>query len=92
MKHRSRLEREAREDEEIAEMDKQNEKDNSRIKIIKARMDNLSKGQADDDAEFEDTEALQGSPFSGILSYIYDMNVQVNSMSSRRELMARMRR
>lgn len=61
MKHRSRLEREAREDEEIATMDKANEKDNSRIKIIKARIEGLNKGQADEDAEFEDFEALQGN-------------------------------
>ena len=50
MKHRSRLEREAREDEEIAEMNKQNEKDNARIKIINARLEGLKNGKADDDA------------------------------------------
>eukprot|EP00602_Paraphysomonas_sp_CaronLab_P003364 CAMPEP_0185021224 /NCGR_PEP_ID=MMETSP1103-20130426/3905_1 /TAXON_ID=36769 /ORGANISM="Paraphysomonas bandaiensis, Strain Caron Lab Isolate" /LENGTH=451 /DNA_ID=CAMNT_0027552621 /DNA_START=63 /DNA_END=1421 /DNA_ORIENTATION=- len=60
MKHRSRLEREAREDEEIKEMNKQNEQDNARIKIIKARLNGLQSGQADEDAEFEDMEALQG--------------------------------
>lgn len=50
MKHRSRLEREAREDEEIAEINKQNDKDNARIKNINARLEGLKNGQADDDA------------------------------------------
>lgn len=60
MKHRTRLEREAKEDEECKLMNKQNEEDGARVSIIKARLDNLSKGQADDEAEFEDVDALNG--------------------------------
>lgn len=58
MKHRSRLEREAREDVEIKEMNKQNEQDTARIKIINARLSKRDAG--DEDAEFEDYDALQG--------------------------------
>lgn len=58
MKHRSRLEREAREDVEIKEMNKQNEQDTARIKIIKARL--AKKNDGAEDAEFEDYDALQG--------------------------------
>ena len=60
MKHRTRLEREAKEDEEIKAMAKQNEDDGSRLSIIKARLTNIQKGIADEDAEFEDVDALQG--------------------------------
>lgn len=58
MKHRSRLEREAREDVEIKEMNKQNEQDTARIKIINARLAKRDNG--DEDAEFEDYDALLG--------------------------------
>lgn len=58
MKHRSRLEREAREDVEIKEINKQNDQDNARIKIIKARLAKRNDGS--EDAEFEDYDALQG--------------------------------
>jgi predicted nucleic acid-binding Zn-ribbon protein len=58
MKHRSRLEREAREDVEIQEMKKQNDQDGARIKIIDARL--AKKDAGDEDAEFEDYDALQG--------------------------------
>jgi hypothetical protein len=58
MKHRSRLEREAREDVEIQEMKKQNDQDSARIQIIAARLSKKDSG--DEDAEFEDFDALQG--------------------------------
>ena len=60
MKHRSRLEREEREDAEIKEINKQNEQDNARIKIITARLQGIKSGRVEEDAEFEDTEALEG--------------------------------
>eukprot|EP00607_Mallomonas_marina_P009104 CAMPEP_0182422584 /NCGR_PEP_ID=MMETSP1167-20130531/8304_1 /TAXON_ID=2988 /ORGANISM="Mallomonas Sp, Strain CCMP3275" /LENGTH=473 /DNA_ID=CAMNT_0024600753 /DNA_START=51 /DNA_END=1472 /DNA_ORIENTATION=- len=60
MKHRTRLEREAKEDEEIKLMAKQNETDGARLSIIKARLNNLKGGATDEDAEFEDLDALQG--------------------------------
>ncbi len=60
MKHRSRLEREEREDQEMKSLNKLTEQDNSRINIINARLGNLRRGKSDDDAEFEDMEALEG--------------------------------
>ena len=60
MKHRSRLEREEREDAEMKEINKQNELDNARIKVITARIQGIQSGRVEDDAEFEDAEALQG--------------------------------
>lgn len=60
MKHRSRLEREEREDAEMKEIDKLNEQDNARIKIITARLQGIKSGRVEEDAEFEDTEALEG--------------------------------
>jgi peptidoglycan hydrolase CwlO-like protein len=54
------LEREEREDEEIKGFNKLTEQDNARIKIIKARLGNLKKGNAEEDEEFEDLEALEG--------------------------------
>lgn len=60
MKHRTRLEREAKEDEDRKLMNKQNEEDGARVAIIKARLENLKTGQVDDESEFEDVEALNG--------------------------------
>eukprot|EP01036_Dinobryon_divergens_P036785 gene36785-47962_t len=60
MKHRTRVEREAKEDEEIKALAKQNEADEARLSIIRARLANLKSGTPDEDAEFEDMDALQG--------------------------------
>ena len=61
MKHRSRLEREEREDEEIKHIEKINTEDAARLKIIAARIkviETKSFGE-DNDAEFDDIEALK---------------------------------
>jgi cell division cycle protein 37 len=62
MKHRSRLEREEREDQEVKHMEKMNAEDAARMKIIQARVkviENPTGGDNDDDAEFEDVDALK---------------------------------
>ena len=61
MKHRSRLEREDKEDAEVLCYNKENTEDQSRLKIIKARIKGLKSGQStDEDAELEDMDALIG--------------------------------
>lgn len=61
MKHRTRLEREEKEDKEVAEYKKKNQEDEARLRLINARLKGLNNqaGDAGDDAEFEDVEALQ---------------------------------
>ena len=61
MKHRSRLEREEREDQEVKHMEKANAEDAARMKIIQARVKAVENAEAegDDDAEFEDLDALK---------------------------------
>jgi cell division cycle protein 37 len=60
MKHRSRLEREEKEDREIQGYIQKNSEDNSRLNIINARLKGIASGERgeDDDAEFEDVDAL----------------------------------
>jgi cell division cycle protein 37 len=61
MKHRTRLEREQKEDMEMAEYDKLSQEDNIRIRILKTRITRITKGEAlDEDEDLEDLEALQG--------------------------------
>mmetsp|Transcript_80611 Transcript_80611/g.158212 ORF Transcript_80611/g.158212 Transcript_80611/m.158212 type:complete len:461 (+) Transcript_80611:76-1458(+) len=61
MKHRTRLEREEKEDQEIQGYIQKNSEDNSRLNIVNARIKAVQSGgnEADDDTEFEDVEALQ---------------------------------
>jgi cell division cycle protein 37 len=60
MKHRSRLEREEREDKEVQGYIQKNSEDNSRLNIVNARIKAVQNGGAGagEDAEFEDVEAL----------------------------------
>ena len=60
LKHRSRLEREEREDVEIKKFQQLNAENQARLSVIKARLTGLQSGQEDEDAEFEDIDALQG--------------------------------
>lgn len=60
MKHRSRVEREDKEDGEILCYKKENSEDQSRLNIIKSRIKGLKSGVPDEDAEFEDMDALIG--------------------------------
>lgn len=59
MKHRARLEREEKEDIEVKELEVKNGEDNGRLTVIKARLAGLKSGRADEDAEFEDVDALE---------------------------------
>ena len=60
MKHRSRLEREEKEDKEIQVYIQKNSEDSSRLNIINAKLNLVAAGeQTGDDAEFDDVEALQ---------------------------------
>ena len=53
MKHRSRIEREEREDEEMKQIAKIDAEDNARLAILVARLKALESGADDEDAEFE---------------------------------------
>eukprot|EP01032_Pedospumella_encystans_P034857 gene34857-39414_t len=61
MKHRSRLEREEREDKEIQGYLQKTSEDTSRLNIINARLKGIEcgEGSKDEDAEFEDVDALK---------------------------------
>jgi len=61
MKHRSRLEREEKEDKEIQFYIQKNSEDSSRLNIINARIKGIEcgEGSKDEDAEFEDVDALK---------------------------------
>lgn len=59
MKHRTRLEREEREDVEVQGMKQKDAEDNARLKLIEARIKGIQSGEAGEDAEFEDVDALQ---------------------------------
>lgn len=59
LKHRTRLEREEKEDQEVANYNKLNAEDNSRLAIIKATIAKSKSGAADEDSQYEDFEALE---------------------------------
>lgn len=59
MKHRTRVEREENEDKEVKEIAIKNSQDAARLKIIDARLRGIRSGEQDEDAEFEDVDALQ---------------------------------
>lgn len=63
LKHRSRLEREEREDEEVKGLNQKTKEDKARISIIEARLKAANSAQAsgddDNDAQYEDLDALQ---------------------------------
>ena len=59
MKHRSRLEREQKEDEEKRGLEKLIAQETARLTIINARLKSIADGTGGEGAEFEDTEALQ---------------------------------
>jgi hypothetical protein len=59
MKHRSRLEREQREDVEKEELQKAIAEANARLSVIASRLGSIAAGTAGEDAEFEDVDALE---------------------------------
>jgi cell division cycle protein 37 len=58
LKHRTRLEREEREDVEVREYTAKNTEDQARIQLIQAQLRGVASGEGDD-AEFVDSEALE---------------------------------
>lgn len=64
LKHRTRLEREEKEDKEVADYNKLTAEDNSRLAVIKATIARSKTAQAaddggEDDSQYEDFEALE---------------------------------
>lgn len=62
LKHRTRIEREEKEDQEIKEYEKKSEENQARINIIRARMNaaaTAADGDEENDAQYEDLDALQ---------------------------------
>lgn len=61
LKHRTRLEREEKEDNEVKEYSKMDTEDGARRKVLQSRIKKLESNDGDDeDAEFEDIDALKG--------------------------------
>eukprot|EP00595_Chromulina_sp_UTEXLB2642_P003770 CAMPEP_0196765060 /NCGR_PEP_ID=MMETSP1095-20130614/7482_1 /TAXON_ID=96789 ORGANISM="Chromulina nebulosa, Strain UTEXLB2642" /NCGR_SAMPLE_ID=MMETSP1095 /ASSEMBLY_ACC=CAM_ASM_000446 /LENGTH=411 /DNA_ID=CAMNT_0042122327 /DNA_START=32 /DNA_END=1267 /DNA_ORIENTATION=+ len=84
LKHRTRIEREEKEDIETKKFEKLNQEDNERINIIKARLNGLKSGQAEDDVEFEDTEALEGE-LNELNENISKRNAYITGVRERRK-------
>lgn len=88
MKHRSRLEREEREDQEVKQLEKVNAEDASRLKIIQARvkaLENPAGGDDDDDdAEFEDVDALKNE-FAELRSNTALRMTRIDEIAERRK-------
>jgi len=80
MKHRTRLEREQREDEEIKQMNKQTAEDRVRLSMIEAKLSNPPSGE---DAEFEDLDALKGER-DEILEKISQRESRISDINKRR--------
>lgn len=59
MKHRSRLEREEREDKEMLLFDKANKDDELRVKHLNVRINAIKNGTAGEEAELDDVEGLE---------------------------------
>jgi hypothetical protein len=84
MKHRARLEREEREDADIKIWKKQNAEGEARLSVIRARLNGLQSGQAEEDAEFEDVEALKCEA-EEIELQISKKNKQIEEIMERRK-------
>lgn len=83
MKHRSRVEREDKEDGEILCYIKENSEDQSRLNIIKSRIKGLKSGVPDEDAEFEDMDALIGEA-DELEKHISLRNKRISEINERR--------
>ena len=85
MKHRTRLEREQREDEDIKNWTKLNEQENNRIQTITARLAGLKEliAAGDEEAELEDQDALQGE-LAELKSQVEERNKKIAAINERR--------
>ena len=84
MKHRARVEREEREDADMKIWKKQNAEGEARLSVIRARLNGLQSGQAEEDAEFEDVEALKCEA-EEIELQISKKNKQIDEVMERRK-------
>ena len=88
LKHRTRLEREEREDAEVKMFTKENAENQSRLAIIRARLSKLKSGVAategDDGAEFEDVDALVGEA-DELEKQIAQRNKRIAEINERRK-------
>ena len=85
MKHRSRLEREEKEDVEVNTWTKLNEQENNRIQTITARLAGLQEliAAGDEEAELEDQEALQGE-LAELTAQVAERNRKMADIKERR--------
>ena len=84
LKHRTRLEREEKEDEEVKKIERQNAEDQSRLNIINARLNGIKSGKDDEDAEFEDVDALKDEA-TELTNNINKRNIRVEEITERRK-------
>lgn len=86
MKHRTRLEREEREDRDIQAWNQKTAHDNARLNIINARIKAVEEGGAGagEDAEFEDIEALKVEKME-LESQIAERNKKIHEIQERRK-------
>lgn len=84
LKHRTRIEREEKEDEEIKRINQLNSEDLQRLNIINARLNGLKSGKEDEDAEFEDIDALKDEK-SELTNNINQRNKRVEDINERRK-------
>jgi cell division cycle protein 37 len=85
MKHRTRLEREQREDEDVKNWTKLNEQENNRIQTITARLAGLKEliAAGDEEAELEDQDALQGE-LADLKKQVDERNKKIAAIKERR--------
>lgn len=81
LKHRTRLEREAKEDEEVRKLESQNSDDQSRLALLKSRLAQLS--QSNDEVD-DDSDALKGE-IAEIEGAISSRNKYINDVRERRK-------
>lgn len=84
LKHRTRIEREEREDQEITEYESKNRVDQARINVIQARLKGIANAEAGDDAEYEDTDALQVE-LKELQHHIGNRNVRIAEIHEKRK-------
>ena len=83
LKHRTRIEREEKEDQEIKFYNKENTENQSRLSIINARLNGLKNGNVED-AEFEDIEALKCEA-DELEKLVAERNNRINEINERRK-------
>jgi cell division cycle protein 37 len=83
LKHRTRLEREAKEDEEVKKLESQNSDDRNRLLILKSRLGQIMNTQDKDEIE-DDIDAVQGE-INEIEKAISGRNKYISDVQERRK-------